>query len=300
MHFQINRTYFRSSIMRILSLIVIFTAFSCSSGVTGEKDAVEEVSEVNGSEKIIVDSSASLLMERFGPPVGFKRQSADTTSFAFYLRHLPLKAVGSPVKYYNGNIKANQVHEAVVDLPIGTRDLHQCADAVMRLWAEYLWQEKRYTDIHFNFTNGFNCSYAKWMEGYRVKISGNNVSWIKSRAASNTYADLWDYLHMVWSYAGTLSLSKELKAVVDQPEIGDVFILGGSPGHAIIVVDKVVDNEGNYRLMFAQSYMPAQEIQILKSVSQEISPWYNLEAYEKVFTPEWTFEKNQLKRFPAE
>ncbi|MEZ4798767.1 MAG: DUF4846 domain-containing protein [Flavobacteriales bacterium] len=56
------------------------------------------------------------------------------------------------------------VYDAVVDLEIGTKDLHQCADAVMRLRAEYLWVTQQYDKIHFNFTNGFRVDYTEWDE----------------------------------------------------------------------------------------------------------------------------------------
>lgn len=54
-------------------------------------------------------------------------------SFAEYLRNLPLKPHGTKVKYYNGEEKPNDVYVAVIDIDVGTRDLQQCADAVIRL-----------------------------------------------------------------------------------------------------------------------------------------------------------------------
>jgi hypothetical protein len=105
---------------------------------------------------------------------------------------------------------------------------------------------------------------------------------------------------MVFAYAGTASLEKELKKVeLREMEIGDVFIQGGSPGHAIIVVDMAENkNTGKKLFMLAQSYMPAQDIHVLKNPNNmNISPWYELDLGEVLNTPEWRFTKNNLKRF---
>jgi hypothetical protein len=47
----------------------------------------------------------------------------------------------------------------------------------------------------------------------------------------------------------------------------------------------------------AQSYMPAQEIHVLKNpLDGAIGPWYRVPA-ETLVTPQWTFESTDLKRF---
>ena len=241
------------------------------------------------------------LQDRFNTPNGFERINVDENSFAAWLRQLPLKPEGSKVKYYDGSIKEKPgVYLAVVDLPIGTKNLHQCADAVIRLRAEYLYDQKRYDEIRFHFTNGFLAEYSKWVEGYRIKVNGNEVSWVKSVEPSNTPDTFWKYLETVFTYAGTLSLEKELKAVpINEMQIGDVFIQGGWPGHAVIVVDMAENLElGEKVFMLAQSYMPAQEIQILKNPSNGIlSPWYILEIVDIFQTPEWRFTYNDLMGF---
>ncbi len=98
---------------------------------------------------------------------------------------------------------------------------------------------------------------------------------------------------------GTLSLSKELKSVpVSAMQIGDVFIQGGSPGHAIIVVDMAMDKAGQKLFLLAQSYMPAQELQILKNPrGEDEGPWYSADFGQWLKTPEWTFGAGDLKRF---
>ena len=272
---------------------------SCAQNVDSTNVKIKIESKIEHS---IIDSTGQTLESRFNTPLGFERLAKEKNSFTSYLRNLPLKPHGSKVMRYDGSFKPNyNVYDAVIDLKIGTRDLHQCADAIMRLRAEYLWINKRYEEIHFNFTNGFRVDYSKWMDGYRISINGNKVSWIKRTAPSNTYKDFWKYMEIVFSYAGTLSLSKELIPVLKEDmEIGDVFIWGGSPGHAILVTDMAINPNTNEKVfLLSQSYMPAQEIQILKNTNNsKLSPWYSLsELKSELKTPEWNFLTEDLKRF---
>ncbi len=249
-----------------------------------------------------INTTGNNVESRFGPPQGYQRTKLNSTSFGTYLRRLPLKPIGSEVTYFDGQTKPNKnIYEAVVDLPIGKRDLHQCADAVIRLRAEYLFGKKKYDSIHFNFTNGFKADYSNWRKGKRIVVSENNVSWKQKAQASDSQKNFWKYLEMVFSYAGTASLSKELKSVpIEELRIGDVFIQGGFPGHAVIVVD-VAKNDTDHGKIFllAQSYMPAQELQILKNPNNHrLNPWYSATTNTKeLMTSEWAFKKTDLKRF---
>ncbi|MGB5553245.1 MAG: DUF4846 domain-containing protein [Flavobacteriaceae bacterium] len=241
------------------------------------------------------------IRERFYPPEGYKRILKDTTSFAHYLSTLPLKPAGTFVTYSDGRVKSNRnIYDAVIDLHIGKRDLHQCADAVIRLRAEYLYQAKKFDSIYFNFTNGFKADYVSWKQGNRIIVNGNQVSWKLSSQASDSYQSFWKFLETVFSYAGTASLEKELKPIsVEEMQIGDVFIKGGFPGHAVIIVDMAIHSETKEKLfLLAQSYMPAQEIQVLKNPNcLELSPWYSIDIGNSIITPEWKFKKEHLKRF---
>jgi len=102
-------------------------------------------------------------------------------------------------------------------------------------------------------------------------------------------------------YAGTSSLEKEMTTIpLSEIQAGDVFIKGGFPGHAVIVLDVAInENTKDKCFMIAQSYMPAQSIHILKNpTNNNISPWYSIQEIEDMIsTPEWTFYQNQLKRF---
>jgi hypothetical protein len=249
-----------------------------------------------------INPSGKTILERIKVPEGFERIPLDETSFGNYLRTLPLKPEGTNVFLYNGEQKTNKVHIAVIDMDIGYQDLQQCADAVIRLRSEYLYARKLYGLIHFKFTNGFRADYSKWALGYRIDVNGNEVKWIKTAERSYEYKVFRQYLDVVFTYAGTYSLAQELvKAEYQDIQPGDVFIRGGSPGHAVIVVDVAVNNSTGQKIfLLAQSYMPAQDIHVLLNPSDpELSPWYevNLSAY-KIETPEWVFTSEELRRFP--
>ncbi|RPD96451.1 hypothetical protein EGM88_08770 [Aureibaculum marinum] len=247
-----------------------------------------------------INPDGHTLKTRFNPPNGYKRDSLQKDSFGYFLQNYPLKKHGKQVRLYNGNLKNRQdVHAAIFDINVGKRNLQQCADAAIRLRADYLYQQKKYDSIHFNFTNGFNAKYNKWRSGQRISVKGNTVSWYSGAEQSNSRATFDKYLTMVFSYAGTLSLEKEMKKIdVEDLQIGDVFIQGGNPGHAVVVVDVVKNDNGKKLFLLAQSYMPAQEIHVLKNFNNtSISPWYDAEYLQYLYTPEWNFTKKNLRRF---
>ncbi|MES2130853.1 MAG: DUF4846 domain-containing protein [Bacteroidota bacterium] len=250
---------------------------------------------------ILLNPSGTTVSTRFLVPAGFTRIVSVSGSFGEYLQNIPLKPNGTLVHYYDGEEKPNKVAAAVLNVDVGSKDLQQCADAVMRLRAEYLFKVKQYSALHFNFTNGFKADYSKWRAGNRIHVKGNTVSWVKTTKESTSYESFREYMNMVFTYAGTASLSKELISVpFSDMQIGDVLIRGGSPGHAVIVIDKAVNPKTNKQLfMIAQSYMPAQDIHILINKNKTaISPWYELDAAtEDINTPEWPFKTDELKRF---
>jgi Domain of unknown function (4846) len=75
-----------------------------------------------------------------------------------------------------------------------------------------------------------------------------------------------------------------------------VFIRGGFPGHAVLVVDVAENASGKRIFLLAQSYMPAQDIHILRNPNARIDPWYHAVDRGNLVTPEWTFQYTDLKR----
>ena len=232
------------------------------------------------------------VLTRFKIPSGYTQQKTDSGSFATWLQNLPLKPVGAVTKTYKGDIARTDVYTAaVVDMSIGTQDLQQCADAVMRLKGEYFYHKKSYDAISFNFVNGFKCDYIHYANGYRYK--GNK--WILTAKKDYGYDAFLRYMQLVFSYASTLSLEKELKTVsnVDNIKTGDIFIHGGAPGHCFIVMDVIENVNHKKKFLLAQSFMPAQNIQVLQYGGD---PWFSTDKRSNIAYGE-LIDQRYLRRF---
>lgn len=246
--------------------------------------------------------SARCIEDAISTPPGYRRTAEISDSFGAWLRRLPLRDREAPVLLHDGSPKSRQdVHEAVVAMDTGIRDLQQCADAVIRLRAEYLYAMKRAMEIRFRFTSGHEASYESWTKGHRPSIDGNDVTWEECGSMDTTYDGFRDYLNTVFMYAGSYSLRRDMPARehLYDIEIGDVFIQGGFPGHVVIVLDMVEKIQTREKLiLLAQSYMPAQELHILKNFkNKELSPWYELPIDGLLITPEWTFHDVSVRFF---
>jgi len=246
--------------------------------------------------------SANSIAQQIPVPQGFQRVSVEAGSFGEWLRYLPLQAAGSPVMLYSQAQKPYQAGaHRLIHIDIGKRDLQQCADAVMRLKAEYHYAHKDYDQIHFNYTSGDKIAFSDWAKGRKPRVSGSRVTFSSPTSSTDwSYRNFKRYLTNVFMYAGTASLEKEMqKQAIENMKAGDVFIQGGFPGHAIIVIDVAKHIESGQKIfLLAQSYMPAQSIHILNNFNnEELSPWYTTDFGAQLQTPEWTFERQSLKRF---
>ncbi len=142
--------------------ILLLSTLSCqpSTEHIAQSNTIPSSTSIKTIEPII-NSSGRTILERFNPPSGYVRQHCSADSFGEYLRNLPLKPNGSPVLFYDGSLKNSNKHAAVLDMDIGDRDLQQCADAIMRIRAEYFFNRKEYDQISYHFVNSFNADYSR-------------------------------------------------------------------------------------------------------------------------------------------
>ncbi len=244
-----------------------------------------------------INPSGKTVIERFKVPEGYQRVKTEVNSFSNYLQTFLLKSANSKVFFFDGKEKTNAQHVAVLDIDRGTKDLQQCADAVMRLRAEYLYKQNRLNEISFKNFKNEAMSYEKYRKGYRMTAT---EGFKKLKGQDDSKEGFRKYLDMVFIYANTFTLEREMKRQeLRKVQTGDVFIMSNprSVGHAVIVMD-VAENPTTKDKVFllAQSYMPAQDIHILKNPKGGC--WYSLkEINDELITPEWTFQRNSLHSF---
>ena len=91
------------------------------------------------------DTNHIVKVEDITLPVGFKRVFYSNAQFGYYLRSLQFDP-DNIVHLYNGQPKNTQnMAYKVLNIDVGHKDLQQCADAVIRLRAEYLFKQKKLT-----------------------------------------------------------------------------------------------------------------------------------------------------------
>lgn len=204
-------------------------------------------------------------------PAGYKR--IEENGFGNWLHKLKLSKDKSLYLYNHTLSKYQHGHYAVLDVPYNYERLQQCADAVIRLRAEYLYETKQQANISFLHQHGKYFSIP----------------------ASCTRRQFEKYLYNVFAWCGSYNLEEQMKKTgIQNIKAGNVFVRGGSPGHAMIVADVAENEKGERIFLLMQSFMPAQNIHIVKNLKDKtLSPWYK--QTDTIFTPGYTFYANNLK-----
>ncbi|GAA4240648.1 DUF4846 domain-containing protein [Winogradskyella damuponensis] len=248
----------------------------------------------------LVNRDSLTIASRVNLPEGYKRVAYKKGSFQDYLRNYKLKPFGSEIINYDDTHYFWQGgHIGILEVPVPKNGLQQCADALIRIRSEYLWDNNRKDEIGFNFTSGHYCSWTKYAEGYRPKINGNKVSFHKTARVNTSKDNFYKYLNLIYMYSGTLSLYNELEAVAAKDlKIGDMLIKGGSPGHIVMIADEVINESGEKLFLLFQGNTPAQSVHLVKNLEDStLSPWYQLEDDTVISVSNYTFGNSKFVRF---
>lgn len=234
--------------------------------------------------------------ERFPCPFGYKRVALSKDSWGHWLRYLPLRAPGTPIRYRDGSIVAGGDDPslgAVLDMDV--RQYQECGDVIMRLRAEWLRWGGRADSIVFRTADGPKLAWRDWRRGTRVRLTGDHVRLVQTGRVDDSRKSFDRYLFQVFSWCGTVSMIHEtdqLKAEKLLP--GDIFLVVGNPGHTVLVLDVAKDREGHSKGLIAQGYLPAQSPHI---VAADGSAWLDLDPARPVDVPRWgPFQWSDLRR----
>lgn len=216
-------------------------------------------------------------------PCGFERIEVPSESFGEYIRQFPLKERGSHMTYFSGNLALGQYFGyAVLDLPM-LSDIEQCADAVMRMRAEYLWNKGLYDNIHFHSVGGTDQRFTGGPDRNALE----------------------QFLRKVYDSSNTSSLRREMKPKsFSDISPGDVFVYEspgeGFYGHAVLVADVAYNNKsGKKAIMLAQSSTPALTMHVIRDVFHPLlSPWVILdESADEIFVSGIHFDITDLREW---
>ena len=282
----------------------LFLLFNCEkSDNISPKTTVEEIREKKTARSTSkINEEKNTIKERFPAPEGYAYVDTEKNSFEEYIENFPLKKYGSPILKYDGSEIATQnLHEAIFDIDTGTKDLQQCADAIIRLRAEFLFKMKRFDDIKFHFTSGDLMTWNNYKNGTRAFVNGNSVQFKNTENFDDSKENFRKYLDLIFTYAGTISLNKETKPVMktNDLKVGDILITAGSPGHIVFIAGVSENQKGEKLFLLAEGFTPAQSIHVLKNpFNPEISPWYELDVNSaETKTARYFFEPSNFRSF---
>ncbi len=245
-----------------------------------------------------IDETGDTIRTRFFLPEGYTRTAGN--DYEEFIRDLKLMPHGSPILQYDGAISPlNGWQAAVLQIDVGERNLQQCADAALRLRCEYLFSSGQYDRINYHLTNGDTFPYAKYREGYRLRVNGNRTKMVKTAVPDESYAAFRQYLDVLFNYASTRSLRPESTPIsLDEMRVGDIFIISGSPGHCVIIMDLCENEAGEKAFLIGQSSMPAQQIHIIRNPATS-DPWlYVKDVFFPYSLAGWEFDAESLRRMP--
>jgi hypothetical protein len=266
----------------ISGVVITMVLLGCTHDKVPPTNASQETKSMTPESLVQINKDKNTVRERFSPPKGYQWQDEKQDSFGYFIENFKLKPYGSQILRYDGTpISTQHLHEAVFDIDTGNKDLQQCADAVIRLRAEYLYKNKKEDDIKFHFTSGHLLSWNDYKNGTRAFVSGNSVSFRKTAGFDDSYQSFRAYLDLIFNYSGTISLNKETTPVTKNADLktGDILITPGSPGHVVFIAGVCINKEGKKLFLLGEGFTPAQSIHLLSNpFDQNISPWYELDV----------------------
>lgn len=291
------------SFLLILLMILSSEKSKLSSENNSKVHTDESVKRIDEKSSFVkINQEKNTIRERFSAPESFVWIEEKPGSSGYFIENFKLKNYGSPIVKFNGEKIANQtLHEAVFDISVGNKDLQQCADAVIRLRAEYLKSIGKEDEIGFHYTSGDFLKWSDYKNGGRLFVNGTKVTRGSISAVDSSVNSFQNYLDNIYNYAGTISLNRETKPVTKNSDLktGDILITPGSPGHVVFIAGVSKNSEGKKLYLLGEGFTPAQSISLMTNpYNPKISPWYELDVNAaEITTSRFSFNPVNFRSF---
>jgi len=262
------------------------------------------LSSVAGAQNLVYPEG-NLIATRFNVPTGYTRmQERDRTTFFVFVQNLPLLPNGTPVVYSNKDAKpANSRRPAaVLNMVLDEENLQQKPQSLMRLWAEYLFEQQQFGDIIFHIRNGQPIAYDKWKEGLKGIVEGTGY-WTKVPLDLKAYTTFRRYLNFVFRYSDFQTIQKDWRVLPASDLAPGSILFAEKEGNyaAVMILDVAINERGERLLILACGGSPAQSIEVLQNSNTgrtpaqqatNLGPWFRVEKDGTVRTGDAVFNIN--------
>jgi hypothetical protein len=229
------------------------------------------------------------VMRRFARSLpGYGGFPDDPNSWSEWLRLLPLAASGTPVRNYRGEIVVPGDDEqlaAVVAIDIGSRDLQQSADVLLRLHAEWRWYRGELRMLYLSDSK-LELPLQKWGAGERLVAAGGQPKWVAQAAAKPKLdgVDFREYLEAVLAWSdGQALVAESVPLAPEGLEPGAFFLRQGHPADVLVVLDVATSPAGERAMLLAHARNPSENIHVIRPTRDTV--WFPVRTHQPVRVP---------------
>ena len=219
---------------------------------------------------------------------GYSVFTDEPDSWSEWLRLLPLAAPGTPVRNFRGEIVVPGDDEhlaAVVAIDIGSENVQQSADVILRLHAEWRWYVNDRRMLYLSDSKA-ELPLARWFAGERLTTTGAEPTWTRQAAPKpqRDHADFRAYLDGVFTWSdGRALLAESVPLAPEKLEPGAFFLHQGAPAEVLVVLDVATSPAGKRAMLLAQALNPAENIHVLRPNRDCV--WFHVRTDQPVRLP---------------
>ena len=209
----------------------------------------------------------------------------------------------TPVLRFDGSVAhaADDEYVAgVVAIDIGSADLQQSADVVIRLHAEWQWSRDQRDASSYQGGTKLNMPLSRWEKGQRIISQGPNPFWaVQTKPVPADYSEFRRYLDIVFTWANSASLARRAEPVeATTLTPGDFFLHTKPPGHAAIVLDIAEKPSGERVALLGQALNPTESVHVIRP--GRATAWFSLRPGHALVTAHSAaFSWDELRRMKA-